>query len=1826
MADLNTPMEVDESTVSKDSEKHVNIVPEWLEKFKSDTLNEIDFRKYWKYWVARLLKPEIHVSSLEWSFNEQKTEKILFNTLEEFICDGNSIEVLRGLTQQNYPPSVCGRVFKMGEPTYNCRECGMDSTCVLCVDCFKKSSHKNHKYKMGTSYGGGCCDCGDVEAWKQDAYCQTHKLGLEKKHDNINILTIDMEARARLIFEYVLRYARSLLTLEHPPMLPVELDSEDIADDLYSIYNNQEDSFCTVLYNDETHTFDQVITTLTRFIKCPQRESIDYVTSIDREGRAVVKCAGFLHCKDLKEEIEKYTSRHGGKPLKTVVVHSHVIAHQIYALRLLTWMQNLLGYSERLRAVFSEVVLTPKLSESCIVESILRKDTALWKSARLHWHKLFIAGMFIEYNNKKEFAKVFTKNYGAIMKDFINDDHDYSYSVVSLGVQIFTVPTLANYLMAHHDVLYQLLNTFLSECSHKVNKQGKLEFERNTSTMPFKRAQQVLGDIRYLLGFVPDKWNPELRVSFCHAVSLVLKILNYMQNMDTVTRQVGQHMEYEPEWETAFNLHIKLRPLITKILLWCGSDCLVLKKVYRMTLKKIWENPIVDPNRPTVVKELIDRSVTCIDYDVSTEPVSIHLPLSRFLAGLHLYLDRYGLSFDHPDLQTARQTPEQIIEPVLRAQVLISQVHAGMWRRNGYSLLNQIYLYHNAKCRMEMLDKDIVLLQMGASLIDSNEFLIHVLNKFNLLKWAQPNFELNLLNGTEDESIRQTISLVEEFLTLIITIVGERYTPGIGQVSFDDCIKKEVIQQLCVEPMPHSELNKTLLHIVDDEECLEKVINEVAVFKKTRGKGVYELKEKFYDDYNVFFYHYSREDMSKSEEEQRRRRKTAGELECCPPPSLPLFSDAFKSVANILQCDIMFYIMKLILDRTVNLRSRSFSESQLHKVLHLIGYALHEEEKQSNSSFNFTERSELYGLEGALDDLRKSPRVEAYKDLSVWTLNKFRQVSAPRRKGKKTVEVEKMDDDKIEDADLEKQKRAKLAAERRAAVMAQMAQMQSNFMKDNATLFENTPTYSESYQDSINMDILENIGELSVALGPYQTISSTFDNRYTCILCQEEQIVTHDSQAMVLATFVQKSSVLCQVRCNPETFIDNTPDPYYIPANFGPSPHISTCGHVMHVACWQKHFDMILAKENRRPYRLRHSLSFDVHKNEYLCPLCEGLCNAVIPLLPPISSFTEPENMKTFENLSFENWLEGLNMALKQSKVARPNNTSQEKATSESTSSTRLSTSPDIEPERQRRIPARRDALMQQHAVANLVAGNNLGQIIVIRDSGEFQPDDEDEEEEVLPPPNQFSIGTNDFIMQILMFDKSSPTSVPKVSIYKNSELSTSLVDTILKFAHSTYSKGTGVNPHPDNNQIPLMTWKACAYTIHSIEVILRYKNKPLLGDLCCRQKDCLEALVRISAVLSSTWKKEHEINLHALRLLSLAIDNGGNNSIGILDWDAFGMLVSLTMTLPSLYYTEVPGPAPRGTMLDLHTLLLMFIVNIVQIILTIDINEETENVLEIDLEEAKDTACIAKLVSKLRGINIKNTVAIWNKLEIFSTPFLRCCTLFYHFLTGVPASGVLTEVKGDTYHNMCCYLGLPTTCRELLDKPFVEVLINKWITNDKIVKIRNGEKIPFKNWTQVNELVQLPDDYSELINTVSMFTCPNSDHEDSRNPTMCLVCGAMLCSQSYCCQTELKRLLVGACSSHAYTCGCGVGIFLRVRECEVLLLASPNKGCFITPPYLDEYGETDQGLKRGNPLFLCKDQYRKLQILWLGHGLHEEISRYLDSTHNLIPTTWQHM
>lgn len=1741
-----------------------DIASKWIEDFEKDLFSANTLKQHWVEWVPKIYCPALNENCLNWQFNEDLASDVLFLPLEYFICKGSSPEALSQLDHANKHSSVCGRFFKNAEPTYSCRECGMDKTCVLCVDCFKNSPHRFHKYRMGMSGGGGCCDCGDVEAWKKDPFCILHQVDNEDD-DGKNNLPQDLINRTRIVFETILWYGFERLTGK-------EIATVNLGDVNSDFFDS--DMYCTILYNDEMHTFEQVIGTLGRVLKCTQRTSTEFVTSIDREGRAVVRCASFQICSELQADIEKYTSRHGNRPLKVLVNHAYVIAHQNFAMKVLTWLEKFLGHGKGFRSIFTECMMrAPGSCKPSLLTEVMLNDSSLWKSARTQWHRLLIAGMLLEYENKKSLAKVFTKNYGEIMKDFIRDDHDHSYSISSLSVQLYTVPTLAHHLIASDDVLFILLNTVLSEYKKKRNKNGKLEFERNSTLHLLKRTLVMLYDLKYLLSFVPEKWTDDLRRSFMHGFHELTSLLVMMQGMDSVTRQVGQHMEFEPEWESGFNLHIKLASCISYIIEWCATDKVVLVKAYRCILKYLNENPCYEPNEPLEVRELADHGTACLHYDVSSKPVSIHLPLTRLLAALHLHLEKFGLHFDSTEVHVPGHTPTpvQIIEPVLRTQVMIAQVHSGMWRRNGYALLNTLYFYHNVKCRTEMLDRDINLLQIGASLIESNEFLIHLLNKFNLINWALPDFEMISIKSPEEDSMRQTINLVEEFLHLLIVVIGERHMPGVSHVSNKDRVKKDLLHALCIKQSPHSELVKTVSDDLDNEtDIVDTVIHEIAKFNEplrlSNAKGTYELLPQYYDEFNVFFYHYTREEMSKAEVAQRRRRKENGEIECCPPPQLPKVCDSFNMLVNLLQCDVMLHVIQTVFERCLNLRARSFSENQLYRALHLVGYGLQEEETGHYPFFRFIENATKFKIFELMESLLKCPRVDAHKGLLQWTLKKYHQIT--------NMEVVSLDIQKdsgaTEESDVsEKERRAKLAASRRAKIMAQLAAQQKNFIKENAELFESTSmeTQSGKVSESCEMEVTE---LQTVALGPNQSSRMSVEENYTCILCQEEERVTTTGTTMVMAAFVQQATVLCKNKSFDVLAAAQNHNPLFLHSNRGPAPYTSTCGHVMHRDCWRKFFDNVMIREHRRPYRLRHPSSFDVDKQEFLCPLCECLSNTVLPLVPPLNNL-QPSHPRN--DIPFEDFLLSL-----------------------------------------QKIIAKKNKVCHGIFKCNMEECKNIHCTACVNASSgtSIEPDTIDECE-------------MNCILQAHQVFYSTPVEKSDTDLnedfknlfYENKvRISSVLKEMLHMFAQLTYTRGLNVSPHPSDKRLAPMAWKSLAYTIQAIEVVTHYQNKPLLGSLTSRQRDCLGNFVKVVAVLGTTWTKNVVIKSHALNLLSILFDHPTSGP-SLFDFDCFSFLVSLTYSLPTIL-VESFAPIPTGGTLEWHTLKLIFVINTIKSLLYLwpdDVASET------DAERNNVIDMLLVSVGKWR----KDVCArkVWDYITDRSRPFLRSCVLFYHYLTDVSAPNNLQEVGCDTFENMCAYLDLPTKPEELFNSPFLQELINKWMNHQEIINFKkDSQNVRVDEPTLIPELHKLPSDYSELINSVSTFCCPNSQ-EDCRNPTMCLVCGAILCSQSYCCQAEYNKVSVGACNYHASVCGAGVGMFLRIRECELLLLATPLRGCFLSPPYLDEHGETDQGLRRGNPLKLNNERYEKLHMMWLNHSIHEEIARQIETNNHIVSTPW---
>jgi E3 ubiquitin-protein ligase UBR2 len=76
----------------------------------------------------------------------------------------------------------------------------------------------------------------------------------------------------------------------------------------------------------------------------------------------------------------------------------------------------------------------------------------------------------------------------------------------------------------------------------------------------------------------------------------------------------------------------------------------------------------------------------------------------------------------------------------------------------------------------------------------------------------------------------------------------------------------------------------------------------------------------------------------------------------------------------------------------------------------------------------------------------------------------------------------------------------------------------------------------------------------------------------------------------------------------------------------------------------------------------------------------------------------------------------------------------------------------------------------------------------------------------------------------------------------------------------------------------------------------------------------------------------------------------------------------------------------------------------------------------------------------------------------------------------------------------------------------------------------------------------------------------------------------------------------------------------------QVLIDSALIEGVYVPPPYLDEYGESDPGLRRGNPMKLDVEKYNAIRKLWLTHGIPEEISRNSEKSTTVVTTEWQYL
>ncbi|KHN74188.1 E3 ubiquitin-protein ligase ubr-1 [Toxocara canis] len=1608
-----------------------------------------------------------------------------------------------------------------------------------------------------------------------------------------------------------------------------------------------------------------------------------------------------------------------------------------------------------------------------------------------------------------------------------------------------------------HQPLWRLLAGLFAAPSgflERITVSGVTESSSaDTLNLKGKRAMLYEMPMRYLLTVIPaeSEWTQPLRENFLRGCRSFVKFLSYMQGMDEIKRQSVEHQVWELEWETAFNIQLRVQSVTTLLIAWACSDKYVHARLLDYLVNEIEMITKGSEDFFSKVKIKVNGvSAMCFPFDVTKSKLSIHQPLWRLLAGLFAapsgFLERITVSgvteSSSADTLNLKGKRAMLYEMPMRVLVLCAQSQAQMWRRNGFSLVNQIHNYLSPLCRTEMFDRDILMMQVGAALSPPDVFLIRLLNRFALHNWAEVGFEENKsavpTGSTPEELSKSTVILAEEMLHLIISIIGERFMPGVGVCTRKAMLRREVLHILATGPKPFSKvgaalsppdvflirllnrfalhnwaevgfeenksavptgstpeelskstvilaeemlhliisiigerfmpgvgvctrkamLRREVLHIlatgpkpfskidraIPDCPLLEKLsldeaVKSVGDFRKPTkaSAGMFSLKKSLLNEYSAYFYHYSKTDVSQAEQYQQKERANGDKsVLACPPPRLPSFEPFFRPIVSLLRSQVLLVIIRVIIERTSK-RSRYSSDALFHRALYLIGMGLGEQAE--NKQFDFIHDAERSGIFELLEKLNGKPEVQTNADLLAWIVQRYKEVKAAAS-GLSTSDSKEERDPK----DVNRQaKRAAIAAKMRKQAMEQMNRLQKKFVSQNKDLLEAQKKDEEENDFSRAVDEDEEpVGVLSddsgfpVCLGGARCeVGATPSRRVTCILCQEVEEVKFSGRALVCVAYQQQSCLFTQRYSKVRA-----PTDVLVSASLPFGMDASTCGHTMHFDCYMQYCDLLKSRERGRP-RQQLALSqrmIDVEANEYLCPLCKRLSNTALPLLPAISTLSVKRFSESRSHLTeFDDWVNTLGELINEplrSQTAKPVKTHNRKRSHSERSllemtkrgnegaSDNLSTS--VPSASALSLMMESEVTGEPAAVTGVETDEQQGGSAVVAVSAAAS-----EHAAILGSVTERP-AVDARILSMLRPLPSLPNVVHKIkefmghSKHLSDNVPTTLVTwemikCFLKAAHARFEPPEEPLTNLGKNVMETVTawqitafalrsiaavlrcekkplfgafntrqrfeppeepltnlgknvmetvtaWQITAFALRSIAAVLRCEKKPLFGAFNTRQRECFYNLSRVCAVAAFNCRPE-DLRLvlgHLLApLLGTCTVAQKSSSPATLTASGAHAASPTKSSIPSLLIeagfplarsspmssptgTQPTSPLPEGVTARLQ--LISPFASTASYAWAVAAMQAPVNILSVDM-----ISLAIELAMCIGWTWVDGRMTVHNGNKNVDAHVIPDGSQDEQFAVRLALIGHLYQIFAsfdDSEEMGGSHAPRSPQISDTIDSD-LDSVISQLYTIVKptqhlisVNSLKQGQLWAFFRWTaqqsvipvpdivrqpvMENRLVQLPEDFSELINQAANFKCPSIQMEEhaSSVPTLCLVCGTLLCSQSYCCQRTINKETLGACSYHLQSCsGPSGGMFLRIRDSQVILLTSRARGCFHAAPYVDEFGETDFGFRRGNPLHLNHELYAKLEHLWLHQGICEEVVNQYEIDHRNIGFEWQH-
>ncbi|XP_069472278.1 E3 ubiquitin-protein ligase UBR3 isoform X2 [Ambystoma mexicanum] len=240
-------------------------------------------------------------------------------------------------------------------------------------------------------------------------------------------------------------------------------------------------------------------------------------------------------------------------------------------------------------------------------------------------------------------------------------------------------------------------------------------------------------------------------------------------------------------------------------------------------------------------------------------------------------------------------------------------------------------------------------------------------------------------------------------------------------------------------------------------------------------------------------------------------------------------------------------------------------------------------------------------------------------------------------------------------------------------------------------------------------------------------------------------------------------------------------------------------------------------------------------------------------------------------------------------------------------------------------------------------------------------------------------------------------------------------------------------------------------------------------------------------------------------------------------------------------------------------------------------------------------------------------TSSVWSPqsieyfLQQFCLPFLRLSSLLQHhiFATDLPTCqeedecAVLANCLGlVSSHVKTSQQFTSASCLDWAVPAFD--IIAQWCLEVVLFSDRHADQvkdllIQDPQW-DLPRLLQLPENYNTIFQYYHRKSCTVC-LKIPKDPALCLVCGTFVCLKGLCC----KQQSYCECVLHSQNCGAGTGIFLLINA-SVIIIIRGHRFCLWGSVYLDAHGEEDRDLRRGKPLYICKERYNVLEQQWVTH------------------------